>query len=156
MSSTGDFITRQTNKLFSVSYEYLSEDDALLEEYEAIAELLLQNYPWDDVAKSWLDFFYTQCTDAQAALNYANLFWLYGGYEKPVRDPYKFLGYLYYMLGDAATDDAVITLTDGLAIEILRHAGCTYADIAENPYYAPEKDAKILAAAAKWRDGKYN
>lgn len=156
MSSTGDFITRQTNKLFSVSYEYLSENDDLLEEYENIADQLQKSYPWDDVAKAWLDFFYTQCPDAQAVLNYANLFWLYGGYENPVRDPYKFLGYLYYMLGDAATDDAVITLTDGLAAEILRHAGCTYADIAENPYYAPEKDAKILAAAAKWRQGIYN
>ncbi len=156
MTATKDYITRQTQKLFSVSYQKLCEADALLEEYEALAELLLQNYPWDDVAEAWLGYFYNQCRDAQSVLNYANLFWLYGAYERPIRDPYKFLGYLYYMLGDKATADDTMTLTDGLAIEILHNAGFTYADVAENPYYAPEKDAKILAAAAKWREEKYN
>ncbi len=156
MTSTSAYISQQTNKLFSVSYDFLCENEALQQEYEDIASQLLQNYLWNDVEKAWLEFFYTQCQDAQSAYNYANLFWLYGGYEKPVRDPYKFLGYLYYRLGNEAASDEAITITDGLAIHLLQNAGYAYVNIVENPYYAPEEDASILAAAAKWRDGGYN
>lgn len=152
MTDAEKFITSETAFLFSIPY-----DSSLLDadpcEYEDRAEALLQQYPWRDIWPIWSAYLYKQCTTAEAVKNYIFLFSMYGASQLPISEPLKFFGYIFYRLGQGRLDAHTLTLMDGMAVSVLSAAGYSYV---LSPSYASENDAKILAAAAKWRDGKYN
>ena len=66
-----------------------------------------------------------------------------------MKEPYKFLGYLYYMVDmDKYWDDAG-DLFDSLSISMLENSG--NINIVKNPYYTALEDPKIKSAVNEWK-----
>ncbi len=152
MTEAEKFITQETAFLFSIPYdsELLDADPC---EYEERADVLLQQYSWQDVWPIWSAYLYQECTTAEAVKNYIFLFSMYGASQLPISEPLKFFGYIFFRLPPSALDAHTLTLLDGMAVSVLSGAGYSHV---LSPSYASEEDASILAAAAKWRDGGYN
>ena len=112
---------------------------------------LVDEYGWDAV---WRAFFHYVRTECKTPDDIARVAYCYEGLEwnqKPVPDPYDFLGYLYYKAGfKKAPYDAACALDD-LCITILPASGYPEADIYYHPYYAAEADPKMIAAVERWR-----
>ncbi len=62
--------------------------------------------------------------------------------DKKIPDPSDFISYLYYRVDMDLYWDDVGELFEGLAISILSNHGL--ANMLEDPYYDPAKDARIL------------
>ena len=92
----------------------------------------------------------TKCNTPEEVINWANLFFWFGGYERAIPDPYNFLGYLYYKVDVAKYVDDAQTVFDGIAIGILEKIG--KVSLINTPNYAPETDPEILAAVERWKN----
>ncbi len=156
MNSIGK-LEQATKFLFSRDFhKELSREIVLTEEeaevYEDCVKASIQEFGWPQVFDSWNRYLRTKCCDAESALNFANLFWMYGGHERSIPDPYDFLAWFYYQIDMKIYAEDAITILDGIAIEMLTRAGIRGVDWVENPYYAPEADPKILAAVQRLVD----
>ncbi len=100
----------------------------------------------------WNEYLRQKCKTPEEVINFANLFFAYGGNEYSVPDPYTFLAYFYYRLGSKLYEYDGVDIMDTLVIDILVKAGNRYADPMVDPGYVPEKDPKILDAIAKYRE----
>ena len=143
-------IDKQTFWLFNRQY-----DDNTTEEQDnkilALADRQISAFGWDETFKSWKKYLFTECKTPESAINFANLFWSYGGQDHPVSEPYEFLGYFYFRIDfDTEKHDAGGIL-DSLAIALLPRAGYSYADPNINCDYVPELDPRIIAAAKAWK-----
>ncbi|WP_405379837.1 hypothetical protein [Phascolarctobacterium sp.] len=140
-----------TNYLFNRDYaeETTEEQDEALQQ---TAKEQIAAYGWEATFKSWYRYLLNNCQTPEEAINFAHLFWCYGGAEGLLpNNPYQFLGYLYYCIHmDTETYDDMDIL-DSLAITILPKAGYQNADLYKNPYYVPENDTKLLEAVESWR-----
>ena len=115
------------------------------------AEEQIYEFGWDETFKSWKKYLFTECKTPESAINFANLFWSYGGQDHPVSEPYEFLGYFYFRIDfDTEKYDAGGIL-DSLAIDLLPRAGYSYADPNINCDYVPELDPRIISAAKAWK-----
>ena len=143
-------IDEQTEYLFNRSYsDDLSDEqeDELLDQVDAqIAE-----YGWSDAFASWNRYLQNECQTPESVINFANLFWWYGGQDHPIPEPHNFLGYFYYRIGfDSNTYDSADIL-DSLTRSVLSKAGYREANLAHDPQYMPENDPKIIAAAKEYQ-----
>ncbi len=141
--------SRDFNKELSGEIVLTKEEEA---SYMDCVNESIQEFGWPQVFDSWNRYFRTYCRDAESALNFANLFWMYDGHVRPIPDPYDFLAWFYYQINMKIYAEDAITILDGIAIEILTRAGVRGVEWAENPYYAPEADPKILAAVQRLAD----
>ena len=143
-------INEITQFLFDRSYGTSLTDD---EEDDILDQVDLQisNFGWDETFASWKQYLMTNCSTAESALNFANLFWWYGGQDHPIKDPHQFLGYLYHLVGFNTREYETATILDSLATNILPKAGFREADLVQNPDYVPESDPKIIAAAEAYK-----
>ena len=147
------FIINETLVLFDGDYEE-EVNNNLCDELEEKAERLIEKNGWENVFPVWNDYLHTKCTTPESVLNYANHFYVYYGCEYLVPEPYKFLGYMYYILDLNPMKYKGASIMDTLAIEILNKAGYKYANWdAYNtpPYYIPEEDPKVIAEVEKLR-----
>lgn len=142
-------IDEQTQYLFNRLYsEELTDDqeDALLDQ----VDLQISKYGWNDTFASWSRYLYNECRTPESVINFANLFWWYGGQDHPIPTPHKFLGFFYYHINfDSDTYDKADIL-DSLTRIILSKAGYREANLVHDPQYMPENDPKIIAAAKEY------
>ena len=145
-----EYIQSETNYLF----DYNFNDDSIPEEVEEAhldrATALLDNYSWNDIFECWFEYLKTNCNTPEEVINWANLFFWFGGYERAIPDPYNFLGYLYYKVDVAKYVDDAQTVFAGIAIGILEKLG--NVRLINTPNYAPETDPEILAAVERWKN----
>ena len=136
-------IDKQTYLLFNRIYgdDTSQEYDLLLDKVEQ----QISEFGWEKTFESWINYLFTECKTPESAINFANLFWSYGGQDHPVIEPYKFLGYFYYRIDFDTEKYDELGILDSLAIDLLPKAGYSYADRLINDEYIPELDPKIIA-----------
>ena len=132
----------------------ISEDEE--EKYTKCVESLYKKYDWSDIFDSWNDYLLLECKTERDVMNFANLFWEYGGYKNYIPEPYKFLSYFYYKIDVNKHWDIIRDLIDGMAIEILHRAGVTGVTNSENPYYDPQEDPQFVQEIKKWKEQEKN
>ena len=143
-------LLNETKYLFDRSYDAemtVEEEDALTDR----AEQLIADYGWQETFSAWSRYLYDNCKTAEAAINYANLFWWYGGQEYIVPNPYDFVGYFYYRVDLNPEKYDGVDILDSIATTVLPKAGCSDADLVLHPDYMPENDPKIVAAVEKYK-----
>lgn len=117
---------------------------------------LVNEYGWDAVQQAFFCYVQTNCKTpediARTAYAYEGLGWN----NKPVPDPYDFLGYLYYKAGFRKAPYRAACALDDLCITILPASGYPEANIYYHPYYAAEADPKMIAAVDRWRQREAN
>ena len=149
MMNDKEYIQSETNYLF----DYNFNDDSIPEKIEEAhldrATALLDNYQWNDIFKCWFEYLKANCKTPEEVINWANLFFWFGGSEMSIPDPYSFLGYLYYKVDVSKYVDEAQTVFDGIAIGILEKIG--KINLMNNPNYAPETDPEIIAAVERWK-----
>ena len=141
-------LLEETKYLFDRSYEAemtIAEEDALTDR----AEKLIADYDWRDTFAAWNQYLHENCKTPESVVNFANLFWWYGGEDHIIPDPYDFLGYLYYRVNLEPEKYDAADLFDSLAITILPKAGYPEADLVLHTDYMPENDPKLLEAVKK-------
>lgn len=151
----------KTNYLFSRNFlaeldgtNDISEEEE--QEYSDTVEKLYNNYDWNNIFSCWNNYLLKYCKTERDIINFANLFWTYGGYKNYIPEPYKFLSYFYYKVDVNKHWDIMRDLIDGMTIEILHRAGVTGVTNSENPYYNPQEDPKMIAEIKKWKEQEKN
>ena len=142
-------IDKQTYLLFNRIYgdDTSQEYDLLLDKVEQ----QISEFGWEKTFESWINYLFTECKTPESAINFANLFWSYGGQDHPVIEPYKFLGYFYYRIDFDTEMYDELGILDSLAIDLLPKAGYSYADRLINDEYIPELDPKIIAQVEAYK-----
>ncbi len=142
-------IDKQTYLLFNRIYgdDTSQEYDLLLDKVEQ----QISEFGWEKTFESWINYLFTECKTPESAINFANLFWSYGGQDHPVIEPYKFLGYFYYRIDFDTEKYDELGILDSLAIDLLPKAGYSYADRLINDEYIPELDPKIIAQVEAYK-----
>ena len=145
-------IDKQTYLLFNRTYgdDTSQEYDLLLDKVEQ----QITEFGWDKTFESWKNYLFTECKTPESAINFANLFWSYGGQDYPVIEPYKFLGYFYYRIDFDTEKYDELGILDSLAIDLLPKAGYSYADRLINDEYIPELDPKIIAEVEAYKSSE--
>jgi len=143
-------LVKDTEYLFNRSYdeELTNAEEDALEEY---AENVISEYDWRDTFSAWDQYLKTHCTTPESVINYANLFWWYGGQDHPIPEPHKFLGYFYYRINMETSKYDEMDILDSLSTTILKNAGFREADLVLNTQYMPENDPKIIAEVENYR-----
>ena len=145
-------IDKQTYLLFNRTYgdDTSQEYDLLLDKVEQ----QITEFGWDKTFESWKNYLFTECKTPESAINFANLFWSYGGQDYSVIEPYKFLGYFYYRIDFDTEKYDMLGILDSLAIDLLPKAGYSYADRLINDEYIPELDPKIIAEVEAYKSSE--
>ena len=145
-------IDKQTYLLFNRTYgdDTSQEYDLLLDKVEQ----QITEFGWDKTFESWKNYLFTECKTPESAINFANLFWSYGGQDYPVIEPYKFLGYFYYRIDFDTEKYDELGILDSLAIDLLPKAGYSYADRLINDEYIPELDPKLIAEVEAYKSSE--
>lgn len=143
------FIKAETDYIFNYDFNDSSIPEDVEDAYLDRATALLDNYQWADIFTCWFDYLKENCHTPEEVINWANLFYWYGGFEKPIPDPYEFLGYLYFKVDVSKYVNEAQTVFDGIAIGILEKIG--KVSLIDNPNYAPECDPEIIAAVERWK-----
>ena len=145
-------IDKQTYLLFNRIYgdDTSQEYDLLLDKVEQ----QITEFGWDKTFESWKNYLFTECKTPESAINFANLFWSYGGQDYPVIEPYKFLGYFYYRIDFDTEKYDELGILDSLAIDLLPKAGYSYADRLINDEYIPELDPKLIAEVEAYKSSE--
>ncbi len=147
------YIKSETDYLFNYDFNDLTISPEVEEAHLERAERLLKDYKWDDIFACWFDYLKSNCHTPEEVINWANIFYWFGGESKPIPEPYKFLGYLYFKVDTIKYAESCQTVFDGIAIGILEKLG--HISLMQNPNYAPEQDSRIIDAKEKWKNGSY-
>lgn len=146
--------TIMTNDTISAKIKYLFDrywDEELTEEQEdalqATADELVVSYGWETVFAAVENYLHEYCLTPESVINFANNYWGYYWDDKPIANPHRFLGYLYYRVNFEAAKYDGADILDSLATTLLPKAGYKEADLWFNPRYMPETDPKIIEAA---------
>ena len=143
-------LIEDTKYLFDRSFEddlSNDEEDALIER----ADSIISSYDWRDTFAAWSQYLHENCTTPESVINFANLFWWYGGQDHAIPDPYDFLGYLYYRVNLEPEKYGGADILDSIATSTLKRSGFREADLELHPDYMPENDPKLLEAVEKIR-----
>ena len=144
-----DNIKETTSYLFNCNFFSDDFDPEGQEIHLNKAEELQELYPWSDIVAEWHNYLYSNCRTVQEVINFANLFFYYGGTNEYNPSPYKFLGYLYARVDIHTYWDIAGDLFDSIVIDILSNQ--QLIDLVQNPYYNPLEDERILEEVAKWK-----
>lgn len=137
-----------TQYLFNCKYDDPDFDDENYEHSDAAAELI-DEFGWSEVFNCWFDYLKSNCPTPEDVINFANLFFYYGGTELPLRDPYPFISYFYYRVDTQKYGAIATDIFDSVAIPLLTNIGEVSLELA--PDYVPEKDSRVLCAIEKWK-----
>lgn len=151
-----EVIDADTCRLYGCLYDEISHRE--LHELTDLAESMIAEYGSAAVIRRWEEYLYSRCTTPESVVNFANLFWCYGGYEYRISDACRFLGYIFYRIGfdpdtyDYGEDKYDVTgILDSIATCVMVKAGYGHADQVRNPYYTPENDPLIMAEVRAFR-----
>lgn len=143
------------DRLFNRYWDADLSDAEEMQIDEMAAKLIEQN-GWLTVYSALTAYLLTSCLTPEQAIDVVHIFWELGWCERPIADPYRFLGYLYYRIEFNSARYDKMDMMDTLTTTILLKAGYLYADMYRNPDYTPETDANLIEAVNKWRSGQYH
>jgi len=138
-----------TSYLFDCDFLSDNFDPEGKEEHLNKAQELQESFPWIDIISEWHTYLYTNCNTAESVINFANLFFYYGGADEYNPDPYKFIGFLYAKVDMGTYWYQAGDLFDSIAVDILSNQ--QLINISEDPYYNPLKDQKIIDEMENWK-----
>ncbi len=138
-----------TKYLFNCDFFSDDFDPEDHEEHQIKAEELMRSYKWEDIIQEWTDYLYKNCHTPEEVINFASLFFYYGGADNYVPEPYKFIGYLLYRVDYQKYWEEAGDLIDSIAIEVLEYQGLI--SLMNDPYYSPFKDPNILNEVDHWK-----
>ena len=143
-------------KIERLFHRYWDEEMSEEEQYEIEndAEELVRQHGWSDVYCAAYNYLRAKCTEPEAVINFAHLYWIYGWHKNPIDAPYEFLGCFYARIDmDTETYDEMDIL-DSLALEILPKSGYREVNLYDHPQYLPETDSLLLEAVRRCKDEK--
>ena len=135
-------IEEYTNYLRNCCFTDDSFDPEEHEDHLQASWELFENYSWEEIYPVWMKHLYMNCKTPEEVINFVNLFVYYEAPDRPICDPIKFIGYLYYKVDMDKYWDQAGELFEGLAIGLLSKSGLV--DPIADPYYNPMKDSRIL------------
>lgn len=138
-----------TTYLFDCNFFSDDFDPEGKEEHLDKAQELQESFPWSDIIREWHNYLYNNCHTAEDVINFANLFFYYEGADEYNPDPYRFIGYLYARVNMDTYWEQAGDLFDSIAIDILSNQ--QLINLAEDPYYNPLKDKKVIGEIEKWK-----
>ena len=132
------------------------DEDLSDEEEEGLQDMFddaIEKYGWEQVFDAIDQYMRTSCLTSESTVNFANLFWGYTCVNfRKISEPYRFLGYLYYMVGSEPWKYDCAEVYEGLVYKMLSGED----EYANNPFtnldYIPEKDPCIIAEIEKLRN----
>lgn len=142
-------VKEYTDYLFNCRFTDEAFDPEEHEEHLKLSWDLFDSFSWDEIYPVWLEHLRTQCKTPEAVINFVNLYVYYEASDRPVPDPFEFIGYLYSKVDMDLHWDEAGELFEGLAINILSKTG--YLNLTDAPYYSPLKDERVLNSIAQWR-----
>ena len=93
-----------------------------------------------------------KCLDGESVFNFVSLFFSYNCYEiRKIKNPYQFLGYIYYRMDLNPWKYDAVDLLDGIVRDLLSSPDDKSHDPFWNPDYIPEKDPEIIAEVERLR-----
>ena len=137
-----------TRYLFDCKYNAPDFDDDTYEHSDA-AKALIAEYGWQEVFEYWFTYLKENCPTAEDVINFANLFFYYGGTEHTLRDPYPFVSYLYYRVDTKKYGAEATDIFDSITIPLLSNIGDV--SLENDPDYVSEQDENILSAMDEWK-----
>ena len=143
-------IVEKTKFLFGCDFNDPAFDADESYEHSDVADEIIKEYGWKEVFPCWFQFLKENCKTPEEVLNYANLFYYYGGTDYPIRDPYSFVSYFYYRIDITQYGAQATNILDSIVIPILSRIGDV--NLEKNPNYAPESDPKIITAIEEWKE----
>ncbi len=149
-----DSIKEITNKLFKVNYKIDSKDSKKINEYREIAKKLIEDNLWDDVFSCWYDYLLSNCKKEDEILNFAKLFWCYGGQKYYIPNAVEFCAFFYVSISFEHYPWASPVI-DGIAWEVLVRAGIIDERKLTFDNYTPDDIPLMVAAIEKWRGKGY-
>lgn len=143
-------IYNETDYLFNCDFmsDEFDADDSY-EHYDRAQELL-KNHKWSTIFSIWFDYLKNKCDTPEKTINFLNLFLYYGGTDEAIKNPYEFIGYIYYKIDLDKYWDVAGELLEGITISILENSGVV--NTVQNPYYSPLEDPEIIASKQRWRN----
>ena len=135
-------IEEYTNYLLNCCFTDDSFDTEEHEDHLQASWELFENYSWEEIYPVWMKHLYMNCKTPEEVINFVNLFVYYEASDRPISDPIKFIGYLYYKVDMDKYWNQAGELFGGLAIGLLSKSGLV--DPIADPYYNPMKDSRIL------------
>lgn len=145
-------IIKITEYLFSCRHDDPAFDADDSYEHSDAAQALIDEHGWKEVFPYWFDYLQKRCPREEDVINFANLFFYYGGSDQPLRDPYPFISYFYYRVDTSKYGGEATDIFDSIAIPLLSNIGAV--SLENDPDYVPEKDHRILSAVNCWKDQK--
>lgn len=142
-------VDAETFWLFSRNYDQTSSEDFRIAKNRVRQQI--SEFGWQITFESWKNYLFTECKTPESVINFATLFWSYGGQDYPVIDPYKFLGYFYYRINFNIMKYDDLMILDSLSICLLPKAGYSSADRLINVDYIPERDPNIIAQVEEYK-----
>jgi len=143
-------IVKTTEYLFTCRHDDPAFDANDSYEHSDVAQELIDEFGWNVVFPYWFDYLQHHCPTDFDVINYAHLFYYYGGADMPLRDPYPFVSYFYYRVDTRKYGGEATDIFDSIAIPLLSNIG--EVSIENDPDYVPEKDPKILEAVEAWKN----
>ena len=92
----------------------------------------------------WNNFLRKNCIKPDEVINFAHLFWWYGGQDQIIENPYQFLAYFYYRLDFNVSKFDESDILDSIAITIPPNAGFSNTNLFYNSQYMPENDEELV------------
>jgi hypothetical protein len=136
--------------LFSCNFKDENFDPEDKEEHLKESWNLSEDFSWSEIFPSLIKYLHEYCHTSEEVINFVNLYFYYGFGSNKIDDPISFISYLYYMVNIDQYWEEAGELFDSLSIQILTNNALI--DIAENPYYSPLKDERILNGISCWKE----
>ena len=95
------YLEKETEYLFGCNYlsdEFDPDGTEHEDEHYNRAQALINRYSWNVVFEAWSNYLHKMCRTEEDVINFCNLFFLYGGSEQPIPEPYRFCASLYYRI----------------------------------------------------------
>lgn len=119
-----------------------------------MADELIKKNNWHDVHACWYDYLINKCKTEEEILNFANLFWLYEGYNQIIPNPVEFCSFFYARSSFERHHEA-IPVVDGIAWCALVNSGIISESDSSFENYAPYDYPLITEAINKWKEKGY-
>lgn len=143
--------------LFDRQWDANIDNDEEDERLQTIYDNTVAKYGWENTFESIDDYMRTKCLDGESVFNFINLFFSYNCYEtRKIKNPYRFLGYIYYRMDLAPWKYDAVDLLDGIVNDLLSTPDNKSHDSFWNPDYIPEKDPDIIAEVEKLKKAEHN
>ncbi len=144
-----EMIEKMTAYLFNCRHDDPAFDADDSYEHSDAAQDLIDEYGWNEVFPYWFDYLQNHCSTEKDVINFAHLFYYYGGADLPLRDPYPFIAYFYYRVDTTKYGAEATDIFDSIVIPLLSNIGDI--SLENEPDYVPEKDSRILSAVNEWK-----